>query len=143
MASPDVGLIKISTMWDAERPQANVGVRPGLQTGGRRRSRAKLGRGLAAAAAVVWEVVAGWVGGSVPAGSVVGMVATVCNGVGVISTQQMIGLALPAVLMIGAGLTTAATISATQAAGRGFQFGYQIGWSFGRLRSAGLRSREF
>jgi len=125
MTSPDVRLIKISTMWDAERPQANVGARPGLQTGGWRHTQAK------------------WAGGSVTAGSVLGMVATVCNGVGVISTQQMIGLALPAVLMIGAGLTMAATISATQAADRGFQFGYQIGWSLGRLRSVGFRSREF
>jgi hypothetical protein len=60
-----------------------------------------------------------------------------------ISTQQMIALAVPAVLLIGAGLTAAANISATRAADRGYKFGHQFGSSLGRLRSAGYRSREF
>jgi len=110
---------------DGEHSQINAGVLPGTDN-----------RGLPGSAAV-------WAGGSVAAGSVLGMAATVCHGVGAISTQQMIGLALPAVLLIGAGLTAAVNISVTEAPGRGFEFGFQVGANLTWLRSAGSRSRKF
>jgi len=126
VTSPEADLTGISRQaWDAEHPQINAGVLRG--TGG---------RGLPGSPAV-------WAGGAVAAGSVLGMAATVCHGVGAISTQQMIGLALPAVLLIGAGLTAAANNSATEATGRGFEFGFQIGANLAWLRSASCRSRKF
>lgn len=126
MTSPDVGLTKISPgLWDAARPQINANAAPSRINGGSRLRPAKLA------------------GCALASGSVLGMAATVCTGVGVISTQQMIGLALPAVLLIGMGITVAANISVAQAADRGFQSGLQFGSNLSWLRSAGCRSREF
>src|SRR5258708_35491544 len=103
MTSPDVGLAKISPgVWDAACPRADAGAEPGRNNGRLRHPKAKLA------------------GGAVTAGSVLGMVATVCTGVGAISSQQMMGLALPAVLLIGMGLAVAANISVGQAADPGF-----------------------
>jgi hypothetical protein len=126
VASPEADLTEISRQaCDAEHPQINAGAMRGA-----------VSRGLPGSPAV-------WAGGAVAAGSVLGMVATVCNGVGAISTQQMIGLALPAVLLIGAGLTAAVNISAAEAPGRGFEFGFQVGANLAWLRSASCRSRKF
>ena len=121
VTSPDVGLTKISPReWDAACPRANAGVVPGRNNDGSRLPRAKLAAG------------------PVSAGSVLGMAATVGNGVDAISTQQMIGLALPAVLLIGMGLTLAGSISVAQAADRGFQFGLQFGSNLSRVISDAL-----
>jgi hypothetical protein len=124
--SPDVGLTKISPeMWDVASPPTYADAVPGRNKRRLRLPQAKLA------------------GGTVSAGLVLGMAATICTGVGAISTQQMIGLALPAVLLIGTGLTVAANISVAHAADRGFQLGLQFGSNLSRLRSAGCRSREF
>ena len=84
-----------------------------------------------------------WAICSVCAGAFLGIAATVCDGMGTISTRHAIALGAPAVILIVTGLTTGAVASEAEAACRGFHLGLQVGSTLSWLRSVGSRNREF
>jgi hypothetical protein len=118
------GLIEITPVPEAEPSAASDGVPPGVQNKRDRVSQAK------------------WASCSVGAGAFLGIAATVCDGMGAISTRQSIALGVPAVILIVTGLTAAAAVSEVEAACRGFHLGLQVGSTLSWLRSVGSRNRE-
>lgn len=83
-----------------------------------------------------------WATYSVCAGAFLGIAATLCDGIGAVSTRQSIALGAPAVILIVGGLTTGAVVSEVEATCRGFHVGLQVGSTLSRLRSVRSRARE-